>query len=404
MTKLAHCLSLVAVFAGLTLPAWPQTTTSTPTATPLYRVKTDTVTGAPLATTGPTGFTPAQVRKFYGFDLITNTGSGQTIGIVTAYDNPNLAADLATFNTKFALPACTTATGCLKIVYATGTKPVANSTWALEASLDVQWSHAIAPAAKIVVVEAASNAIADLMTAVDVAVANGANVVTMSFGTTEVSTETSNDSHFAVAKVTFVAASGDSGTGVRYPAVSPYVLSVGGTKMTAADTKGTFKSETAWSGSGGGRSLFELIPSYQSGYPIPSATSYRGQPDVSYGADPTAGFSVYDSVAYNGSTGWFVVAGTSAGSPQWAALAAIANSLRVAAAKQPLNATSTSSINTLLYKIGASATYATNYRDITSGTNGTCGTLCTAATGYDYVTGLGSPKANVVINSLVAQP
>lgn len=372
-------------------------------ATPNLKVKPNTV-AQPDVTTGPTGLTPAQVRHFYGFDLIANQGSGQTIGIVVAYDDANIAADLATFNTKFALPACTVANGCFKQIYATGTKPNANSTWSLETALDVEWAHAIAPAAKIILVEAASNAIADLLTAVNVAVKNGATVVSMSFGSPETATETNSDFHFNVAKVTFVAASGDSGTGAQYPATSPYVLSVGGTTITTADTTGTYKSEVAWSGSGGGRSIAEMMPSYQSGLPIPKATTFRGQPDVAYSGDPNAGFSVYNSISYSGVTGWFKVAGTSGGTPQWAALAAIVNSLRAAAAKQPLNATAASSINSLLYKLGVSSTYATNYHDIVTGTDGTCGATCTAAAGFDYVTGLGSPKANIVINSLVAQP
>ena len=373
------------------------------TAKPSMAVQASTA-GQPMAAPGPAGLTPAQVRHFYGFDLIANQGAGQTIGVVVAYDDANIEADLGVFNTKFALAACTTANGCFKKIYATGVKPAANSTWSLETALDVQWVHAIAPAAKIVLVEAATNQIADLLTAVDVAVTNGANVVSMSFGGPETNSETNYDFHFNKAKVTFIAASGDSGSGVQYPAVSGYVLSVGGTSMTTADTSGTYKSETAWSGSGGGRSLFELLPSYQSGYPIPNATSFRGQPDVAYGGNPANGFSVYNSIAYGGVTGWFTVAGTSGGTPQWAALAAIANSLRLAAGKQPLNATVASSLNALVYTLGAAGTYVTNNHDITSGANGTCGATCTTATGFDYVTGLGSPKANAVINGLVAQP
>jgi subtilase family serine protease len=378
-----------------TLPVLAQT------ATPPFKLPvTATLAASP---SGPTGKSPAQIRKFYGLDNVANTGSGQVIGIVVAYDHPNIEADLATFVSEYRLTACTTANGCFKKVYTTGTKPASNSAWALEAALDVEWAHAIAPAAKIVLVEAASSAIADLLKGVDVAVQNGATVVSMSFGAPEYAAETNDDYHFNIAGVTFVAAAGNSGSGIQYPASSAYVLSVGGT-APAMDSRGRWQAETAWGGSGGGLSAFELIPSYQSGLPISDANSFRGQPDVAYIADPNSGFSVYDSIAYNGAAGWFKVGGTSSGTAQWAAMAAIVNSLRVAARKQPLNATAASSINALVYKLGASAIYAANYRDITTGTNGACGQLCTAAVGYDYITGLGSPKADALINNLAAEP
>ena len=371
-------------------------------ARPPFRLNTDWAM-QPLATTSPTGLIPSAVRKFYGFDLIANTGAGQIIGIVTAFDNPNVEADLGVFDTKFALATCTTANGCFKKIYATGVKPATDATWALETSLDVQWAHALAPAAKIYLVEAATNSIDDLMRAVDVAVQNGASVVSMSFGSVEYSAEINYDSHFYPAKVTFIAASGDSGTGASYPAASRYVLAVGGTTPTLG-TNNVYVSETSWSGSGGGYSKYELMPSYQSGLPVPYATSFRSLPDVAFIADPAKGFAVYSSVPYGGLTGWFQVGGTSGGTPQWAALAAIANSMRVAAAKQVMGATATATLPYLVYTLAKPAVYATNYHDITNGTNGTCGATCTAAAGYDYVTGLGSPKANAVINSLVAQP
>lgn len=358
---------------------------------------------AALATLGPTGLTPAAVRTFYGFDKITNTGAGQIIGIVTAYDSPNAEADLAKFVAQFRLTACTTASGCFKKIYAAGTAPPVDATWALETALDVQWAHAIAPAAKIYLIEAKSNANADLLAAVDVAVTNGATVVSMSFGGLEYSAQINDEVHFNKLNTTFIAASGDAGHAAQYPASSAYVLGVGGTKIVLG-TNNVYGSETAWSGSSGGQSVYMLIPSYQSGLPVPSANGYRAIPDVSYGADPNSGFSVYDSTPYGGSTGWFQVGGTSAGAPQWSALAAIANSLRLAANKKVLGATTTSTMNQLIYKLGATSTYAGNYHDVTSGTNGTCGTLCTAVSKYDYVTGLGTPIANTLINSLVAQP
>ena len=351
------------------------------------------------ATSGPTGFAPAQVRHAYGFDQIANLGAGQTIAIVDAYDDPNIESDLGVFSAQFGLPACTTANGCFQKIYASR-KPRANAGWSLEISLDVEWSHAIAPQAKIILVEAASASLSDLMHAVDVAVANGASVVSMSFGGNDSSSELNSDFHFNVSHVTFVASSGDSGTGAEYPAASPYVVAVGGTTLQVNDSAGTYGGETAWSGSGGGLSSYESEPGYQSGYPIPNdPNGKRGLPDVSYNADPNTGVSVYDTVTYQGQAGWFQVGGTSAGAPQWSALFAIVNAMRVAGGKQPLSNT-----NIEVYAVAQALVYGTNFHDITAGTNGNCGTLCNAGTGYDYVTGLGSPQAAKVIPALVNQP
>ncbi|CAN0618873.1 Peptidase S53 domain-containing protein [Burkholderia multivorans] len=344
-----------------------------------------------------TGLTPSVVRHAYGFDAVANGGDGMVIAIVDAYDDPKIESDLGVFSNTFSLPACTTLNGCFTKVYASGVRPASNAGWSLEMALDVEWAHAIAPKAKIVLVEAASNSFNDLMTAVDVAVKRGASVVSMSFGGSEFSSETSYDNHFRTpAGVTFVASSGDSGSGTEYPAVSPYVVGVGGTTLSA-DSYGNYLGETAWSGSGGGVSSYEPEPAGQSTWPIPVAGK-RGVPDVSYDANPSTGFAVYDSVAYQRQAGWFEVGGTSAGAPQWAALFAIANSLRTAAGKHVLSGT----YNTL-YAAGATA-YGSDYHDVTTGTNGTCGTICTAAGGYDYVTGLGAPHVPYLMQALVAQP
>ena len=346
------------------------------------------------ATRGPSGMSPSATRHAYGFDQITNQGAGQVIGIVDAYDDPNIESDLGMFDSQFGLPLCTSSNGCFSKVYAQGSRPSANAGWALEISLDVEWAHAIAPQARIVLVEAASNSFTNLMQTVDVAVQK-ASVVSMSFGGGEFFGETSYDTHFAVNGVTFTASSGDSGNGVEYPAASPDVVAVGGTTLTTG-SGGSYGSETAWSGSGGGQSTMENEPSYQVNYLIPNDPSHwRGVPDVAYDANPNTGFAVYDTVRYQGQSGWFQVGGTSAGAPQWAALFAIANSTRAALGKSNLSSTSTA-----VYKV-ASANITSNFHDITSGTNGSCGTLCTAVTGYDYVTGLGSPQANNIIPALM---
>jgi subtilase family serine protease len=347
------------------------------------------------ATTSPTGISPSRIRGAYGFSAISNQGSGQTIGIVDAYDDPNIAADLSHFNSTYGLATCTTSNGCFKKVYASGTKPVTDAGWALEIALDVEWAHVIAPKAKIVLVEASSNSLTALLHAVDVAVQQGASVVSMSWGGSEFSIEKGYDSHFAINNVTFIVSSGDSGFGAQWPAASPGVVAVGGTKLSVSSTGG-YISESAWSGSGGGLSRYESEPSYQSSFPIPrDSTGKRAVPDVAYDAAPSTGVPVYDTVTYQGEKGWFQLGGTSASAPQWAGLFAIANSMRRASGKANLSHT-----NNALYAI-AKSTYS-DYHDIHSGTNGTCGSLCISVIGYDTVTGIGSPRGSVLIPALVS--
>jgi subtilase family serine protease len=337
--------------------------------------------------------TPAQIRRFYGVSSLGNTGSGQTIGIVDAYDDPTVASDLNHFNGAFGLAPCTTSNGCFQKVYASGVKPSTNSGWALEISLDVQWAHVIAPHARILLVEASSNSLPALLQAVHVAVNHGASVVSMSWGGSEFSTEQSFDSNFAINGVTFVAASGDNGNGVDWPAASPDVIGVGGTSIKT-DSAGDYLGETAWTGSGGGRSAIELEPSFQGNYPVPNANGKRAVPDVAYSADPNSGFPVYDTTPYQGFTGWFQVGGTSAGAPQWSALFALTNSIRAGKGKGHLSHT-----DTMVYE-AAKASYSTRFHDITTGSNGTCGWVCQAHTGFDFVSGLGSPRAAGIVNAL----
>jgi len=337
------------------------------------------------------------MRHAYGFDQIGNQGSGQVIGIVDAYDDPNIESDLGVFNRQFGLPVCSSSNSCFSKVYANGRKPATNANWGIEIALDVEWAHAIAPQAKIVLVESATNSLADLFTAVDVALRNGASVVSMSWTAGEFSSELRLDNHFVTTGVTFLAASGDTGTGVAYPAASPYVVGVGGTALHL-DASGSYQSETAWSGSGGGLSVYEHEPLFQALFGIgANPRGARGAPDVSYNANPGTGYAVYDSFGFSGASGWFQVGGTSAGTPQWAALVAIVNSMRVAARKGHLSST-----NNSLYVL-AKKSLATEFNPVTQGANGSCGVWCTAAPGYDYITGLGSPKASALIPALVAQ-
>jgi subtilase family serine protease len=347
---------------------------------------------------GVVGLTPNQVRHAYGFDLISNQGAGQTIAVIEAFGDPSIEKDLEKFDERFGLPPCTTSNGCLQVLSSNGKNQGTSQIWSLETALDVEWAHAIAPQASIMVVESPSDILNGMLQAVDFAVSHGATVVSMSWGGSEFPGENALDSHFLASNVSFVASSGDFGTGVIYPAVSPYVLSVGGTTLGITDSLGTYGGEVAWSESGGGQAAFEPERAYQKNFPIPlNFAGLRGNPDVAYDADPNTGFAVFTTVSFKGFNGWIQVGGTSAGPPQWAALIAIAKSMGWSPA--PLTGT-----NTGIYSAASKPkSYAQNYNDVTGGSNGTCGLLCTAARGYDYVTGLGSPRVQNLVNVLIAR-
>ncbi|MGA7501980.1 MAG: S53 family peptidase [Isosphaeraceae bacterium] len=359
----------------------------------------------PLVASGPTGYTPQQIQSAYGINQIkfsggtvAGNGAGQTIAIVDAYNDPNIQADLNMFDTHFGLPATTVT----RVNETGGTSyPASDPTggWELEESLDVEWAHAVAPAANIVLVEASSDSLSDLFKAVSYASDRlGVSVVSMSWGTTEFWGESAYDSIFNHTGVTFVAASGDSGAwyGPMYPSVSPNVLAVGGTSLTLA-AGNTYGSETGWSDSTGGFSGFdsdwwtyELEPSYQTATLQAVGLNYgvRTTPDVSFDANPNTGVAVYDSVSYSGQSGWFQVGGTSAATPAWAGLVAIADQGLATGGKKALSGTQ---VQTDLYALPSS-----DFHDITTGFNGYY-----ATTGYDLVTGLGSPKANLVIAGIL---
>lgn len=316
----------------------------------------------PNASSSPTGLSPATIKSAYNFSPSLSAGSGKTIAIVDAYDDSRIESDLGVFSTTFSLPACTTANGCFTKVNQTGGTryPKSNSGWDLEISLDVEWAHAIAPGAKILLVEASSNSNANLYAAEDYARTH-AQVVSNSWGGSETSNESSNDSHFSQPGVSFFVSSGDSGLPAQYPSASPNVISVGGTTLHFSG--GTFTSETGWSSSGGGCSLYEPANPAQSTGSV-NCSGKRATPDVSLDADPNSGVSVYDTVRYSSQSGWFTVGGTSVSSPMWAARSADAGAL-----------------------VNASYVYGTgiNFRDITSGNNG-----ASCLVGYDLVTGRGS--------------
>jgi subtilase family serine protease len=296
--------------------------------------------------------------------------STQTVGIVDAYDDARAENDLGVYSQKYGLPPCTTANGCFKKVNQSGgtSYPRKDAGWALEISLDVQVVHAACPTCKILLVEASSNSFANLIAAEDYATGH-ANVVSNSWGGSEFSSETSSsyDGHFNRPGVPITVSSGDNGYGVEYPAASRYVTAVGGTtlKLNADNTRST---ETVWSGSGSGCSAYEPKPSFQTD----SGCTKRTVADVAGDAYPNTGASVYDSAGYYGQTGWFQIGGTSLASPLIAAVYAVAGN---------------SASNSYPYS------HTTSLYDVTSGSNGSCGGtyLCTAQTGFDGPTGLGTP-------------
>jgi subtilase family serine protease len=352
----------------------------------------------------PATLTPAQVSHAYGFDTvkfvvgsnaIRADGTGQTIAIVDAFRNPNVVSDLDVFDQTYRATNRSEqslyaqygpASSFLSVAMPQGT-PSMSTGWSQEISLDVECAHAIAPGAKILLVEAKSMSMTDLLGAVDYARNYpGVSVVSMSWGSSEFSTETNYDGHFTTPTghggITFVGASGDNSAPAIWPSVSRNVLSVGGTTLQT-DIAGNVLSETAWSGSGGGPSRFVGLPDYQA--PV-YAGGTRGAPDVSYNANPSTGFSVYVTGA--GNTGWYAIGGTSGGTPQWAALVAIANQGRALFGQPALTGPNTLSA---VYSMPS-----TDFRDITSGSNGYA-----AGAGYDLVTGRGSPLAFPVIRDLV---
>jgi subtilase family serine protease len=337
-----------------------------------------TPNGEPNATTGPTGYGPSDLRSAYG--LTSNGAATQTIAIVDAYDDKSAEADLGKYRTNYGLAACTTANGCFKKVNQTGVQgsyPSNNVGWATEISLDLDMASAICPGCHILLVEAKTNANANLYAAEDTAARLGATVISNSYGGKETSGDAANNVHFNHPGIAITVSAGDAGYGVEYPAASPYVTAVGGTALTRS---GSSFTEAAWTGTGSGCSAYEAKPTWQHD----TGCTRRTVVDVSAVADPNTGVSVYDSncnalsqLLGNCFTGWGTVGGTSASAPIIAGVYALAgNASSVTYGSKPYSAP------------------AGSLHDVTTGTNGSCsGTyLCTAGTGYDGPTGLGTPS------------
>jgi len=377
-------------------------------------------------------YTPAQIRAAYGLPALPATGAGlssaaaialgagQTIYLVDAYDDPNAFADLNTFSTNFGLPTCTLVTvtpstalplgapgtGCqLLVAYPNGSgsansgAPAYDAGWAPEIALDVQWAHAMAPLARIVLLESQSASLTDLLGSVLLANQMGPGVLSMSFGAGEGSWVASTDSYFAATGMTYLASTGDSGSGVSWPAVSRNVLAVGGTSLNYSGS--TARSETAWSGSGGGISAYESLPAYQNGVAIAGGGTlhYRAVADVSFNADPNTGQYVVITPP-GGTAGWYIYGGTSISSPQWAGVLALVNANRIASGQSLLG-----DVHAALYGQVAEVpgNYAQAFDDIVSGADGSCAT-CSAAVGYDQPTGWGTPNFASLLAVLDSAP
>ncbi|MGA2704923.1 MAG: S53 family peptidase, partial [Isosphaeraceae bacterium] len=374
------------------------------------------------APTGTVAYTPAQIRAAYGINNLSLDGTGQTIAIVAAYDDPSIYLALDAFDSQFGLtPTGPTlyqqygaSSSFLRVLNQNGqstslpaTDPSGAGTdnWEVEEALDVEWAHAIAPGAQIVLVEANGQSLSDLMAGVATAASQpGVSVVSMSWGFPEgqavfASDEAAYDGVFNVPGVTFVASTGDYGAAdPEYPAYSPNVVAVGGTSLTL-NADGSYHSEAGWGyysdsvgaliGSGGGISLYEPEPAYQEKV---QTTGGRTTPDVSLVADPATGAWIADPYNLPATNPFEIVGGTSLSAPCWAGLVALANQGRAAAGEPTLNSSSPTETQQALYSLPQR-----DYNVISSGNNG-----YSAASGYNLVTGLGTPVANLLVNDLVA--
>ncbi len=348
----------------------PEKVCSGPTAPGFARchsqVHVDDATGKPFVTGGPAGYGPTDLQSAYA---LSTKGSGTTVAIVDAFDDPNAEGDLAAYRSQYGLSACTTANGCFQKVDQSGGN--GNTGWGEEISLDLDMVSAICPTCHILLVEATSNSFNDLAAAVDTAAGTrGVVAISNSYGGGEWNGEQSFQSHYNHPGVAITVSSGDNGYGVEFPAASQYVTAVGGTSLTRASNARGW-TETVWSGAGSGCSVYVAKPSWQHD----TGCQRRTVADVSAVADPNTGVAVYDTY---GTGGWLIFGGTSVASPIIASVYALAGN------------TGTIAYGSFPYLHDTPATI----NDVTRGSNGRCrpSYLCTARSGYDGPTGLGTPK------------
>jgi subtilase family serine protease len=381
--------------------------------------------------TVPAGcYGPDQIRAAYSIQPLLDKGldgTGRTIGIVDAYGSPTLMSDLNKFDTTWGLAAPN-----ITVSQPFGVDPTSPSNaagWAQETSLDVQWAHAVAPGAKIVLVVAKSNDDKDILDATEWLGNNtSADVLSQSYGEAEqcmdpvqLARQHAVFDALSAKSITLFASSGDQGAGIpacsgptyyvkaaSTPASDPDVTSVGGTALHADGRSGAYQSESTWNESallgdavsgGGGVSVLFSRPDYQA--PFVKDTHQREVPDVAYNA------AIFNGVIAVWNGGFFRFGGTSAGSPQWAALTAIADQIaggRVGA------------INKTLYKLAKTPNASSYFHDIADGSNNTVPNFTAdgqtqiadivgfdAVPGYDMATGLGTPIASNLLPA-IAKP
>ena len=338
--------------------------------------------------------TPASLACVYGLVAPTSgcnpttatavpTGGSKLVILVDAFDDPTAQNDLTVFSKQYGLPPITKDN--FEVVYATGTKPPQDSSggWEFEESLDIEMAHAMAPGAKVILMEAASNNNSDLTTAVKaaakLAAAAGGGEISMSYGGGESANEGSSEGTYTGKNVVFVASTGDS-PGVEAPSVLDNVIGVGGTNIVR-DTKHNFQSQTAWTDTGGGISKYLSIPDFQSAIPKVKKIvgKFRGVPDVSMNGGPSTAVSIYDTTPYNGSVlNWSGAYGTSESSPLFAGVLNAAGKFSASSEAE----------HKLIYD---GYTAKANWTDIVSGTCGNNGGSM-AVKNYDLCTGVGVPN------------
>jgi len=355
------------------------------------------------------GFTPQQIRGAYGVSS-TFQGKGITIAIIDAYYHPTAAHDFDVFSRQFGLPTIAGGCGCFQQVSVSGGDPsglAQDSGWGSETDLDIEWAHAMAPQAKILLIESSDNT--TLYGGFAYAAAH-AQVITNSWGGAEPGgvSQTALDGilQSAGASAAVLASAGDTFSPAGFPALSPYVLAVGGTALTVSGTCGTtnwaakgcaYGSETTWndgsSGTGGSLSTVESTPGYQASFCGATAnqnacTGMRGAPDIALVAAASTPVAIFDSTADTVVAGhpvnWYGVGGTSLSSPALAGMIADADAAR--------QVTLTTSSLTSRFNYKAATANAASYHDITTGNNDPGSGCCYAGTGWDLTTGVGTPN------------
>jgi subtilase family serine protease len=382
MRRLLVCLLLVCpLVAVASVPAEASTSLVPACKTPPRgRVSCDAIrldrysSGRLRHASAPVGLTPADLQSAYALPSST-AGTGETVAIVDAYDDPHAEADLAVYRREFGLPPCTTGNGCFRKVDQNGghAYPATDAGWSEEISLDLDMASAVCPRCHLLLVEAASASQGNLGVAVNTAARLGASAISNSYGGADASDATYGR-YYHHPGVAITASAGDSGYGVSYPASSKWVTAVGGTTLRRSTRARRGWTESAWSGTGSGcstRNTTSWQDQEMTGCPG------RAMADIAAVADPATGVAVYDSDTGSSARGWLQFGGTSASAPIVAAAFALAGNTEQVADGSWLW-----------------AHHRTGLYDVRTGTNGSCPVTrwCTAHYGWDGPTGWGTPS------------